>query len=124
MILYSFEIYFHGQNDVRSWHIKIKCSLFHKTTFFENRLQGLIQDFHISMCFSKIFNVCKKFWAGSYIILPFIAFFQLYVHLTLHLCILAWQRDNSFGVYLIMKKKRFLCPTCHLHVDLCFIVKS
>ena len=42
---------------------------------------------------------------GSYIILPFIAFFQLNVHLTLHLCILAWQRDNSFRVYLIMKKK-------------------
>ena len=37
--------------------------------------------------------------------LPFIAFFQLNVHLTLHLCILAQQKDNSFGVYLIMKKK-------------------
>ena len=61
----------------------------------------------------------------SYIILPFIAFFQLNVHLTLHLCILAQQKDNSFGVCLIMKKKsRFLCPICHLHVDLCFIVKS
>ena len=61
----------------------------------------------------------------SYIILPFIAFFQLNVHLTLHLCILIQQKYNSFGLYLIMKKKsRFLSLICHLHVDLCFIVKS
>ena len=49
VILYSFEIYLHDQNDVSPWQYKRLNSyaLFHKTLFFKNVLEGLRQDLGI-----------------------------------------------------------------------------
>ena len=56
VILYSFEIYLHGQNDVRSWYY---YALFHKTLFFKNGLEGPRQDLGIlsEMLFYKLLSV-------------------------------------------------------------------
>ena len=70
-------------------------------------------------CPSAEGNRCKSV---SYIMLPFTAFFQRNVHLTLHLCILIQQKDNPSRVYLtkymciyiIMQTwKKSLRLTCH-----------